>query len=182
MAEIEITLPTVQYGNVKVRATPEEFGMRSLADAYELGVALAVYQTSFTLGWREGAQMDVSAPEKPSQMASEEQARRLLGEGLGGVTELSEYNNDGPRDVDLAALDAAEDARTGDEYTRAPGPEGDALFQEAAKAPGPLNQHPSDGPEESDDAPWNKKPTPVKKPWEQGNEPAKPSVTLDAGW
>lgn len=38
-------------------------------------------------------------------------------------------------------------------------------------------------PTSRDDAPWNKTPaTTAKKPWEAGNEPAKPSVTLDAGW
>lgn len=38
-------------------------------------------------------------------------------------------------------------------------------------------------PTSRDDAPWNKTPAPTaKKPWEAGNEPAKPSVTLDAGW
>lgn len=134
MAEIEITLPTVQYGNVKVRATPEEFGMRSLADAYELGVALAVYQTTFTLGWQEGAKMDVDAPPAASQPVSEAQAQRYLDEGLGGVSEVEENGN--------------------------------IPMDRAAQA-----------------APWDKAPEPAaKKPWESGNEPAKPSVILDADW
>jgi len=83
MAEIEITLPTVQYGNVKVRATPEEFGFK-LDEPSAFGLALAVYQTTFTIGWQEGARMDVS----PSQPVTEEQAQRYLDEGLGGVTEV----------------------------------------------------------------------------------------------
>lgn len=88
MAEIEITLPTVQYGNVKVRATPEEFGFK-LDEPSAFGLALAVYQTSFTLGWQEGARMDVSV----SQPVTEEQAQRYLDEGLGGTTEVEEYDS-----------------------------------------------------------------------------------------
>lgn len=134
MAEIEIALPTVRYGNVKVRATPEEFGFK-LDEPSAFGLALAVYQTSFTLGWQEGARMDVSAPAPASQPVTEEQAQRYLDEGLGGVTEVSE---------------------------------------------GPLNQHPNDGPEESDDAPWNKTPAAgVKKPWETASAPADKPVVDD---
>lgn len=59
MAEIEITLPTVTYGNVKVKGTPEEFGISSLADAAELGVATAVYLNAFSQGWKIGAGIDV---------------------------------------------------------------------------------------------------------------------------
>lgn len=95
MAEIEITLPTVQYGNVKVRATPEEFGFK-LDEPSAFGLALAVYQTSFTLGWQEGARMDVSAPAPASQPVTEDQAQRYLDEGLGGITEVE--NEESPTD------------------------------------------------------------------------------------
>ena len=91
MAEIEITLPTVQYGNVKVRMTPEEMGISSIADADVLGTAAAVYLNLFSQGFKVGAAMDVSAPEKPSQGATVEQAKRMLDEGLGGVTEVPGY-------------------------------------------------------------------------------------------
>lgn len=59
MAEIEITLPTVQYGNVKVRATPEELGLEGVQDAGALGVATAVYLNLFTQGFKLGTQIDV---------------------------------------------------------------------------------------------------------------------------
>lgn len=84
MAEIEILLPTVQYGNVKVRATPEELGLESLTDAYDVGVASAVYLNVFTQGFKKGATLDVAAPQSPGV----EEATKLLDEGLGGVTEV----------------------------------------------------------------------------------------------
>jgi hypothetical protein len=87
MAEIEITLPTVQYGNVKVRATPEEFGFK-LDEPGAFGYALAIYQTSFTLGFKDGSQVDVVAPSGPSKSDEVTQAQALLNEGLGGVTEV----------------------------------------------------------------------------------------------
>src|SRR5438093_8673117 len=74
MAEIEFLLPTVQYGNVKVRATPEELGIDSVQDAGALGVAAAVYLNLFTQGFKVGTQIDVDyeathAPESASEEA-----------------------------------------------------------------------------------------------------------------
>jgi hypothetical protein len=111
MAEIEITLPTVQFGNVKVRATPEELGLASLADAYDVGIASAVYLNVFTQGFKKGATLDVAERGEPSQGAPEHEyiseAHRLLDERLGGVTEVPEdYNDDGPGDVQAAANEA----------------------------------------------------------------------------
>lgn len=97
MSEIEITLPTVQYGNVKVRATPEELGLDSVSDAAALGVATAVYLTTFTLGYKRGSAIDVDIDDSMAHAGSgpyggitEEQAQRYLDEGLGGVTEISD--------------------------------------------------------------------------------------------
>lgn len=95
MAEIEITLPTVEYANVKVRATPEELGVE-LSSPAAVGTATAIYLNLFTQGFKLGAAMDVtaspteglSAPVSASREAPEEKAQRLLDEGLGGVTEL----------------------------------------------------------------------------------------------
>lgn len=109
MAEIEITLPTVQYGNVKVKATPDELGLESVEDATGLGIATAVYLNLFVQGFKSGSQMDVSASLGASQPIAEAQAQRYLDEGLGGVTEVSDWPSD-----------EEEDARTGDEYTKAP--------------------------------------------------------------
>jgi hypothetical protein len=90
MAEIEITLPTVQYGNVKVRATPEELGLESAGDAAALGAAAAIYLNLFQQGFKHGAAMDVDANLGDVQAVSVSRAHHLLDEGLGGVTELSE--------------------------------------------------------------------------------------------
>lgn len=67
MSEIEITLPTVQYGNVKVRMTPEEMGLNDISDSYELGVAAAVYLNLFQQGFKHGGTLDVEAPQAASQ-------------------------------------------------------------------------------------------------------------------
>jgi hypothetical protein len=161
VSEIEITLPTVQYGNVKVRATPEELGA-DLESPHSLGVALAVFQNLFTQGWVQGSQMDVSAPQGASQEAApgdpqaaadrlaegrpprtvdeaNEMATQIIKDTLGASVEeeytAMDYNGDGPGDVDRAA------------YSEAP--------------------------------PWDKPATEVKKPWEA--EVTAPAV-LDAAW
>lgn len=92
MAEIEITLPTVQYGNVKVRATPEEFGFE-LDEPGAFGYALAIYQTTFTLGFKDGSQVDVMAPVAASYSEPTEEAVNLLASGLGGVSKVEEHED-----------------------------------------------------------------------------------------
>lgn len=88
MAEIEITLPTVQYGNVKIRATPEEWG--TLLDSpHSIGVMTATYVNLFTQGFKVGSAMDVSAPQAPSQGDPVEESQALLDDLLGGVTVVS---------------------------------------------------------------------------------------------
>lgn len=90
MAEIEITLPTVQYGNIKITATPEEWGLETIADAPDVGVWAATYLNLFAQGFKHGSTLDVDAHLGASQPVTEEQAQRLLDEGLGGVTEVPE--------------------------------------------------------------------------------------------
>jgi len=106
MAEIEITLPTVQYGNVKIRATPEELGLASLADAYDVGIASAVYLNVFTQGFKKGATLDVAGRGESSRQVTEAQAQRYLDEGLGGVTEVQENQYDRKREVLSSAVEA----------------------------------------------------------------------------
>lgn len=121
MAEIEITLPTVQYGNVRVRATPEELGV-NIAEPGSVGMIAAMYLNLFTQGFKRGSEVnvtldpetDVSAPQGASRGVAEAQAQRYLDEGLGGVTELPS--------------DEEEDARTGSDYTKA----GDAPWDKPA--------------------------------------------------
>lgn len=124
MAEIEITLPTVQYGNVKVRATPEELGVEGVQDAGALGVAAAVYLNLFTQGFKMGTRIDVDydggvtkpPPPAPIERVDESTIRQVMSDedvdteaeavaliksGL-GATEL-DYNDDGPGDVQASA-------------------------------------------------------------------------------
>lgn len=109
MAEIEITLPTVQYGNVKVRATPEELGV-DISSPAAVGTATAIYLNLFTQGFKAGASMDVTAspteglkaPVAASQSEVDRvvdetlKAAQILADGLGGATEVEEspYPND----------------------------------------------------------------------------------------
>lgn len=69
MAEIEITLPTVQYGNVKLTCKPEELD-ELIKTADSVGMAAALYLNIFTQGFKAGAQMDVSASVSASQEAA----------------------------------------------------------------------------------------------------------------
>lgn len=153
MSEIEITLPTVQFGNVKVRATPEELGVNDISDSYELGVVAAVYLNLFQQGFKHGATLDVSAPQGASQGApgprartidevlSDEdvdtvaEAQAILDKGLGGVTELP--------DEEFERKAAAAEAEMGDK------------------------------------APWEQRVDAPRKPWE--TEVTAPAV-LDASW
>lgn len=80
MAEIEILLPTVQYGNVRLRGTPEEFGVE-LASPGTIGEMVAVYTNLFTQGFKAGSLRDV--------------------EYLG--TARFDGNNEGTTDVDMTA-------------------------------------------------------------------------------
>lgn len=109
MAEIEITLPTVQYGNVRLRATPEELGIPDISNADQLGIVTAIYLNLFTQGFKTGAQMDVSAPQAPSQSEVDQvidetlKAAQIIAEGLDGATEV-EYQ--GTAEGQQAAVEA----------------------------------------------------------------------------
>jgi len=95
MAEIEITLPTIQYGNVKITGTPEEWGLDTIADAPDVGVWAATYLNLFQQGFRHGAKMDVDAhlgaPEQSDGTDVHAEAQRLLEEQL-GASEVGEEN------------------------------------------------------------------------------------------
>lgn len=69
MAEIEITLPTVQYGNAKIRTTPEELD-DVIRNADAIGVGTALLLNIFAQGFKAGSQMDVSRPETASTEAA----------------------------------------------------------------------------------------------------------------
>lgn len=180
MAEIEITLPTVQYGNVKAKFSPEEFGLQptdQLVDPTALGIAVAVYLNLFTQGFKAGSQMDVSAPQGASQGVTEAQAQRYLDEGLGGVTEvsvedaMSVIGSDAPGDVQSAAWDVVAD----DEYDSATEAKeaAQARYEAAYSAP-------NDGPEP---APWVNPQVDAKpKPWEGGRLRLSAKPVVPEGW
>jgi hypothetical protein len=96
MAEIEITLPTVQYGNVKVRATAEELGLEGVQDAGALGVATAVYLNLFTQGFKVGTRIDVDydggGAKPPTSEPTHEEAQEALSQL--GTTVLDETPNE----------------------------------------------------------------------------------------
>ena len=116
MAEIEFLLPTVQYGNVKVRATPEELGVGTAADAAAIGTAYAVYLNAFQQGFKRGAAIDVdidptpavASPQAATQAPSrtvpevmsdedvdtEAEAKAILERELGATTAVEEYENE----------------------------------------------------------------------------------------
>jgi hypothetical protein len=141
MAEIEFLLPTVQYGNVKVRATPEELGIDGVQDAGALGVAAAAYLNLFQQGFKVGGQLDLEyAPGSP-----EAAAERLA-------------TNQKPRTVD-EANEMARQVIENELGPTTPLSEGEAAH-DAAYA-----DSPNDGPEP---APWESTVDAKPKPWETG--------------
>jgi hypothetical protein len=113
MSEIEFLLPTVQYGNVKVRATPEELGVGTAADAAAIGTAYAVYLNAFQQGFKRGAAIDVdidptpavASPQAATQRLDEnlkprtvdeanEMAKQVIERELGATTAVEEYENE----------------------------------------------------------------------------------------
>lgn len=99
MADIEITLPTVQYGNIKITASPEEWGLDSIADAPDVGVWAATYLNLFQQGFKHGAAMDVDAhlgapPKDPRDAVGDPTAAAVaaIQDGLGATVE-DEYDS-----------------------------------------------------------------------------------------
>lgn len=162
MAEIEITLPTVQYGNVKVTATPEELGL-SVAHPGQMGSAVAVYLNLFQQGFKEGAAMDVvySPEELPDQRLAAKQYQDTV------KAAESVIGSDAPGDVQAAAY---------------------ALLDEELGAT-ELHEHPEDTdpdesayPNEDITPPWEKDSTveAKPKPWEGGG--SKPAKVAAIDW
>lgn len=147
MAEIEITLPTVQYGNVRVRATPEELGV-DLASPWSVGQMTAVFLNLFTQGFKEGAQMDVGAPgSAPQEMPP--------GDPQAAADRLADGRP--PRTVDEAnAMARAVIEQELGSTTEVES--GEAAYDAAYDAP-------SDGPKS---APWESTVDAKPKPWETG--------------
>lgn len=167
MAEIEFLLPTVQYGNVKVRATPEELGIDGVQDAGALGVAAAVYLNLFSQGFKLGAGMDVEYDGGGTKPPAPEP---ILPVGADGAAEQRVHDDLKPRTVDEANAMAAAiikqelGASEVDEYDSA------TEAQEAAQARSQAAYDaaydaPNDGPEP---APWESTVDAKPKPWETG--------------
>lgn len=103
MAEIEFLLPTVQYGNVKVRATPEELGLPGVADAATLGTVAAVYLNAFQQGFKRGADIDVDIDDPTTDLSEHttavDQIRNDLGATVVEENDTSEVSDDGVNDA-----------------------------------------------------------------------------------
>jgi hypothetical protein len=59
MAEVEFTIPTVQYGNIKIRMTPQEL-RENVAAPYDIGVAAMVWLSLATQGFEYGKTLDIA--------------------------------------------------------------------------------------------------------------------------
>ena len=155
MAEIEFLLPTVQYGNLKVRATPEELGL-DLTDAAGLGATYAVYLNAFTQGFKQGSQIDVTVDIKAVQQGAQAPAEPPPGDPQAAADRVA--NDQPPRTVDEANAMALA-----------------VIKQElgATVVEDDTSEVSDDG---ENDAPWNKKTSTVDtkpKPWETGGKPVK---------
>lgn len=167
MAEIEITLPTVTYGNVKVRLNPQELGA-DVSDAAAIGAATAVYLNLFTQGWKQGAALDVTAEVHVGKPKEEYPTREQINKALSDM------------DVDTEAEAVAELKRLGA-----------TVVSEEDTLPG--DTVPDDEPEDENDnipmdraaqaAPWEKtSPVAAKpKPWENGGS-SKPAKVAEIDW
>lgn len=154
MAEIEFLLPTVQYGNVKVRATPEELGIDGVQDAGALGVAAAVYLNLFSQGFKLGAGMDVEYDGGGTKPPAPEP---ILPVGADGAAEQRVHDDLKPRTVDEAnAMARAVIEQELGSTTEVES--GEAAYDAAYDAP-------NDGPEP---APWESTVDAKPKPWETG--------------
>lgn len=150
MAEIEFLLPTVQYGNLKVRAAPEELGL-DLTDAAGLGATYAVYLNAFTQGFKQGSQIDVTVDIKAVQQGAQAPTEAPPGDAQAAADRVA--NDQAPRTVDEANAMAL------------------AVIKQELGA-SVLEPSTEDDP----DAPWNKETSTVDikpKPWETGSKPVK---------
>lgn len=191
MAEVEILFPTVQYGNVKLRVTPEELGLDGPADAYAFGVQSAVLLNLFTQGFKVGSQLDVEhddggpKPPPPAPIlpvgadgAAEQRvhddlkprtvdeanamARAVIERELGSTTEVGNYSE--PKEDLYRELPNNGDGPEVDEYDSATEAKeaAQARYQAAYDA---AYSAPNDGPEP---APWESTVDAKPKPWETG--------------
>ena len=87
MAEIEFTIPTVQYGNIKVRGTWDEIRRLNGDDLYAEYNRLHEGRPpkDVTGQYQESPEQE---PGSAQPATNEEQAKTMLEEGLGPVTEV----------------------------------------------------------------------------------------------
>lgn len=162
MSEIEITLPTVQFGNVKIRGTAEEWGLDTIADAPDVGVWAATYLNLFTQGFKYGATLDVDAhlggreeappgdPQAAAARVADGRSPRTVDEANAMVAEVIK------RELGATVVAVEDDPEAG--------------YDAAYSAP-------NDGPEP---APWDSTVAAKPKPWENGGN--KPAVVAEIDW
>lgn len=94
MAEIEFTIPTVQYGNAKIRMTPQELYELSEGGVslYDVGMKAMEFLSLVTQGFEAGKSVDftpqhVTGQYQESSEPTPEQAEELIKSELGATTE-----------------------------------------------------------------------------------------------
>lgn len=102
MAEIELTIPTVQYGNVKIRATPEELGLKGL-DPYTTGMMAGTWLVLATMGFEESKKLDLDphaefkAEVTGQYQESSEDPEALIERVLGPTTTVEPWTKTQPQ-------------------------------------------------------------------------------------
>lgn len=95
MAEIEFTIPTVQYGNAKIRMTPQELYELSEGGVslYDVGMKAMEFLSLVTQGFEAGKSVDFTPQEvtgqyqeSPEAESTPDQAESLIKDQLGATT------------------------------------------------------------------------------------------------
>ena len=94
MAEIEFTIPTVQYGNAKIRMTPQELYELSEGGVslYDVGMKAMEFLSLVTQGFEAGKQIDFTPQnvtgqyQESSEETTPDQAESLIKSELGATT------------------------------------------------------------------------------------------------
>ena len=94
MAEIEFTIPTVQYGNAKIRMTPEELYdlSRKGISLHDIGMKASEFLVMITEGFEAGKKIDWSASRDVTgqYQESSEPAPEVIAESAEKLNKIAE--------------------------------------------------------------------------------------------
>lgn len=93
MAEIEFTIPTVQYGNAKIRMTPQELYELSEGGVslYDVGMKAMEFLSLVTQGFEAGKSVDFAPQEVTGQYReSSEPTPEVVAESSEKLNEIAE--------------------------------------------------------------------------------------------